>query len=81
MVSAVAREYGITPRQAAEEIDGDPDQLAIAIMPLRRYAEAYEAWRRGRKAELKEWADNPMMEQVKKNDFAEAEAELGLGQG
>jgi hypothetical protein len=69
-VSVVAEEYGLSPVRAAWELDSDPEQLAIAILPLRRYAEAWNAWKRADADELKAWRKDPMMDRV--NEIAGA---------
>jgi len=80
MISTVAQEYGITPRQAAEEIEADAEGLAVEILPLRRYAEAFAAWKRGNADELKAWRDNPMMRRIEEYEFAKAHRDAGLGE-
>jgi len=61
--------------RAAWELENDPEQLAIEILPLRRYAEAFRAWKRADKNELKAWRDSPMMKRVDEigAEFAAAE--------
>jgi len=61
----------------ARALDSDPEQLDLACLPLLRYSEAFGAYRRGRKSELKAWEGSAMMAQVQENDFAAAAEALG----
>lgn len=66
----VAESWGVSPLQAARELDDDPEQLALVCIPLLRYAEAKRALD-GAKTEddaaLKAWKGSPLMEAVKQN--------------
>lgn len=66
-VSVVAQEYGITPRQAAREIEDDPLGLALEVLPLRRYAEAFAVWKSCDSTLIKARRDDPMMRRVEEN--------------
>lgn len=72
----VAREWGVLPSQAALDLDDDPEQLALACIPLLRYAQAHAAFKRANKTELKGWRGVPVMDEVEVNAFELAQAEI-----
>ena len=75
-IGVVAEEYGLSPGRAAWELENDPEQLAIAILPLRRYAEAFAVWKRADAHELKAWRNVPMMDRVNEIGAELAAAEM-----
>jgi hypothetical protein len=74
----VAKEWGITPQEAEREILDDPEQLAMACLPLLRYSEAHAAFKRANKRELGAWNDNPMMTMVMRFEHDQAAGALGI---
>lgn len=64
------------PSQVARDLDRDPERLTLVCLPMLGYADAFRAWKRGNKRELKHWSGSRLMEMVKNNDFDEAELEL-----
>ncbi len=71
----MAKEFGLSPYAVANEIDDDPEQLALVCIRLLRYSEAHAAYRHANADELKGWQGSPMMAQVQTNDFAQVERE------
>ncbi len=55
----------------ANELDEDPERVALLCIPLLRYAEAHAAYRRANADELKAWQGSPMMARVQANDIAQ----------
>lgn len=68
-VARVAKEFGVLPSVVARDLDNDPEQLSLNVIPLLRYEEAFRAFERGDKAELKRWAGSPVMKAVEENAF------------
>jgi hypothetical protein len=81
LIAQVAERFHVLPTVARDDLNRDPEQLSLQCLPLLGYAEAYRAWKRGKKAELKSWEGSHFMDLVKENDFDGAEAELSGGTG
>lgn len=74
--ATVGKEFGVLPSAVARDLDDDPEQLSLLCLPLLRYAEAWAAYRRANKAELKAWRGSAMMRKVEEIDFAIAEEQM-----
>lgn len=81
LIAQVADRFHVLPTVARDDLNSDPEQLSLQCLPLLGYAEAYRAWKRGRKSELKAWEGSPLMDLVKEIAFDGAEAELSSGEG
>jgi hypothetical protein len=57
----------------------DPEQLVLACRPILAYAEAFRAYKRASKIELKVWQGDPMMARVEEIDFELRRAEMEKG--
>lgn len=79
MIAQVATTYSISPLQAARELDEDPEQLAIACMPLIGYARAKAAFdqAKGDPGKLEAWEGSETMALVERNTFERLKRERG----
>lgn len=70
IISQIAEAYHVLPRQAAEDLDSDPEQLSLKCLPLIRYAEAKHAEEHQQdESEMKAWRGSQMMKLVLENKF------------
>lgn len=76
IVARIAKAFGVLPSVVARDLDRDPEQISLHALNFLDYSEAYGAFKRGDKAELKAWKESSMMELVQEHAFADAEAEL-----
>lgn len=81
-VGRVCEGFGCLPSAAEEELDRDPDQMALLILDIRGYMAAKHAFdgARDKVDGLKGWTGNPYMTLVETMTFeareaAQAEAE------
>lgn len=75
MVAVLAREFHTLPSQVARELDRDPEQLALACLPLLRYADALSVYRSNDKEAIKRYRGR-MMARVEQIDFELAQRSL-----
>lgn len=75
-IARVAKEFGVLPSIVARDLDNDPGQLSLQVLPLLRYEEALRVYRRNDPEELKRWQGSDVMRMVEENDFAVAERQL-----
>ena len=64
------------PHVADRALREDPERLAMACIPILRYADAYYAHKRANKSELKAWKGDPVMDMVERNAFEMAKEEI-----
>jgi hypothetical protein len=69
-VANVAKAFGISPTQAARELDEDPEQTALSCLFLLNYARAKNAYDqvKGDPKKLRGWSPDTLAE-VTKNRF------------
>lgn len=77
LVAQIAERFHVLPSVAARDLAEDPDRLSLESLPLLGYAEAYRAYQRNDKNEMKRWRGSRFMDLVKEIDLELVEAELG----
>lgn len=83
MISQVCEGYSCLPLAAADELDRDPERMALLILDLRGYAAAKSAFDRAKDkvTDLKGWDGNPYMTLVETNTFELRQARLKTTNG
>lgn len=68
----LAKEFGVLPRVALDDLESDPEQLSLAALLLLHYAEAWSAFKHAKDkvADMPEWKGSEAMRVVEKNWFA-----------
>ncbi len=75
-VSRVCEEYGCLPSHARFELENDPEQLAIRILPLRAYIRAKNIFDSA-KSRMDLPVGDPIIDLVEENEFEIAAEGLG----
>lgn len=71
LVTMVAKEFGVTPYQAAKDLDRDPELLSLRALNFLRYQECKSAFDNAKSAEsLAPWEGTAILKAVKKNHLA-----------
>lgn len=71
----MAKEFGLSPRDVAEELDTDPERTALTCVQFLHYASAKAVWDSADAAAIKA-NRGKMMAEVEKNAMARAEREF-----
>jgi hypothetical protein len=78
LIHRICEEFHCLPREAAHELDEDPERLALLILDLRGYAAAKTAFDRAKDkvADLKAWEGSAAMTLVETLTFERRHAPL-----
>ncbi len=67
-IAVVAESFHQLPSVVARDLDEDPERLALACLPLLRYAEAFGAFKAAKDEQsLEHWKGSSTMDAVKVN--------------
>jgi predicted RNA polymerase sigma factor len=70
VASIVAKEFGVLPRVALDDLESDPEQLSLSALMLLRYADAKATFDAAKdKTSLKGWENSDAMRRVETNTF------------
>ena len=79
LIAQIADRFHALPSVVARELEDDPERLSAECLPLLAYADAYRAYQRNDKSEMKRWKFSTLMDLVIENDHAAVEEELASG--